>query len=1022
VKEPAVTGRSTWTLAFILALAAFASGAGCTRDGGGGAGTKPPARAGTGGLEAALDRFEAARLPAAADSARVRRWADSLEARGDSLENADPSRAAAFFRRSRRAYRALADSGGVADVTDDLGIALRNQGRYEDALARYNEALSIKRAIGDRRGVASTLTRVGVVRKNQGRYDRALARYREALSIARTVGYRAGVAWALNDIGTIRRNQGRLDAARSRYSEALEIFRALDSRRGTGHALSNLGIVHKTRGQYDRALKHYRQALDARRGTGDRRSVARTLNNMGNVYRNQGRYDRALARLNEALEIKRAIGNDGSVARTLVNIGNIHAVQGQYSQALARYRKALPVYREVGDRGGLASVLNNFGFVYRNQGRYDRALERFRQTLEIQREIGDREGVADALDDLGIVQRHRSRPDRALQHFREALDIQERLGDREGVARTLSNIAGLRRQQGRVDRALARSRRALALYRQIDDDPGAAGELVGIGKAHLLNGAPGPAADTLSRAVRYAERFRRQTTSLEARRSLLSTEVDAYWALTTAHLRAGRPALALRSAERARTRLLADRLAGTARPDTAYRVPPPTVLQRTLASGEAALVYAKTLGGLSALVVKPDTIVARELADSTFRARLGRAYRAALDSVRRTAGPLRSAFGTRREGGDGPAARAPTFGEAVRLYRRQVTHARRKGRQRDLAHRFYDLLVAPVEPAIGGADEVVVVPGGALGFLPFEMLRDSAGRYLVEKWRVRYTQSLSVLHQLQRRSYAGRERPLLAVGGAAYEATRRRGPVLTARPPRGKAPVSGAGQAAALRRAARQRAEDGKSPGASYADLGYGRWAPLPGTTREVRKLGALAGPGATTITGPGASEARLRRMSRTGALDAYRRVHFATHGVAVPEAPSLSALVLAQVGASDRLAARDGYLSMNEIAGLDLRADVAVLSACRTGFGQLVEGEGVVSLSHAFLRAGANATLVSQWKVIDRSTRRFMTAVYRRADAKGVSFADAVAQAKRAFAAGEYGPRNADPLRWAPFVYYGRE
>jgi CHAT domain-containing protein len=228
-------------------------------------------------------------------------------------------------------------------------------------------------------------------------------------------------------------------------------------------------------------------------------------------------------------------------------------------------------------------------------------------------------------------------------------------------------------------------------------------------------------------------------------------------------------------------------------------------------------------------------------------------------------------------------------------------------------------------------------------------------------------------------------------------------------------------EAAALYRSAERRLEAGRSPESAYAELGYRRWPSLFGTRLEVRKLKQALGPGAALLTGAEASEKRVRRMSASGKLAAYRQVHFATHGIAVPEAPSLSALVLSQEGVSDSLAARDGYLTMREIADLKMEADVAVLSACRTGLGQIVAGEGVVSLSHAFLRAGANATLVSQWRVLDWSTQQFMARVYRRA-AAGAGFAEAVTAVKRSFIAGEFGERNADPLRWAPFVYYGRE
>jgi CHAT domain-containing protein len=234
--------------------------------------------------------------------------------------------------------------------------------------------------------------------------------------------------------------------------------------------------------------------------------------------------------------------------------------------------------------------------------------------------------------------------------------------------------------------------------------------------------------------------------------------------------------------------------------------------------------------------------------------------------------------------------------------------------------------------------------------------------------------------------------------------------------------VRSAEHASRLFRTAERRLEEGRSPRATYAALGYDQWSALYGTKLEVEKLERAVGRGTALLTGAKASEERVRQMSRSGQLARYRRLHFATHGIAVPEAPQLSALVLSQVGASDSLAAQDGYLAMQEIADLQLKTDVAVLSACRTGLGRIIAGEGVVNLSHAFLRAGANATLVSQWRVVDWSTQQFMTAAYRRAQRANTSFAEAVTAVKRDFIVGTFGERNTDPLRWAPFVYYGRE
>jgi CHAT domain-containing protein len=360
----------------------------------------------------------------------------------------------------------------------------------------------------------------------------------------------------------------------------------------------------------------------------------------------------------------------------------------------------------------------------------------------------------------------------------------------------------------------------------------------------------------------------------------------------------------------------------------------------------------------------------------------------------------------------------------IRLYRYHLVRAAPPDSvQHDLARRLHELLLAPVAPDLRDEIDLTVVPTGALGYLPFETLRDASGQYLIEDTHVRYAQSLTVLRQLRRRDYPPRRHPLLAFGGAAYQPESAGDPAgVLAAARRGTTRVRSRGHASSLLRGAERQLEQGRSPRRVYRQLGYGRWPNLPGTEGEARGVGQVAGPGATVLTGRAASEEMVRAMSRSDRLRQYRRLHLATHGVAVPEAPALSALVLSLVGASDSTAARDGYLTMNEIADLEMRADAAVLSACQSGLGKVVAGEGVVSLSHAFLRAGANATLVSQWKVLDESTRRFMTAVYRRAQRRGRTFAEAVTETKRAFIAGEYGEANTDPLRWAPFVFYGRE
>jgi CHAT domain-containing protein len=120
---------------------------------------------------------------------------------------------------------------------------------------------------------------------------------------------------------------------------------------------------------------------------------------------------------------------------------------------------------------------------------------------------------------------------------------------------------------------------------------------------------------------------------------------------------------------------------------------------------------------------------------------------------------------------------------------------------------------------------------------------------------------------------------------------------------------------------------------------------------------------------------------------------------------------VLAPGGPED-----DGKLRMADILNLRLDADLVVLSACETGLGRRVTGEGLVGFARAFFYAGARSLAVSLWLVADSSTPDLMRDFYSRLE-RGERKADALRQAKLAMIAGG---RFAHPFYWAPFVLVG--
>jgi CHAT domain-containing protein len=149
--------------------------------------------------------------------------------------------------------------------------------------------------------------------------------------------------------------------------------------------------------------------------------------------------------------------------------------------------------------------------------------------------------------------------------------------------------------------------------------------------------------------------------------------------------------------------------------------------------------------------------------------------------------------------------------------------------------------------------------------------------------------------------------------------------------------------------------------------------------------------------------------------LGLYRYLHFATHGFLDNERPELSGVALSLLDRDGR--DKDGFLRLVEIYNLRLAAELVTLSACETGLGKQVSGEGIVGLTHGFLHAGASRVLVSLWKVDDRASARLMRRVYEGIFREKLSPAAALRKAQLSL---RQDPATSDPFFWAAFVLHG--
>lgn len=189
----------------------------------------------------------------------------------------------------------------------------------------------------------------------------------------------------------------------------------------------------------------------------------------------------------------------------------------------------------------------------------------------------------------------------------------------------------------------------------------------------------------------------------------------------------------------------------------------------------------------------------------------------------------------------------------------------------------------------------------------------------------------------------------------------------------------------------------------------------LPQAQEEVRHIANLFAPDRRTILlGPQATEAAFARLDASGELERYRYIHVATHAFLSRRGSSLSGVVLAPDPADP---ANDGIVTAAEWPAYRLRSDLVVLSACDTGLGTVLPGEGVMGLPYSLLLAGTRDVLLTLWPVADAAAADFMPRFYRRLR-QGLAPSRALAQTKRELRAG--GGPHAHARHWAAFVLYG--
>ncbi|MCI0392474.1 MAG: CHAT domain-containing protein [Acidobacteria bacterium] len=924
----------------------------------------------------------------------------------EELRNLEPAaallQAREKFEESLRLWRLEGDRRWEAKLLWHLTVTDNTLGEYQRALENGEQALALWRATGESIWEGTTLLFLGEAYHYLSEYQQAIDIYHQTLPLWRAEGLRIEEAWALNNIGSACNALGDRQQALDYYAQSLRVYQSLgthvDGIRGQGIALTNTGGVYAALGQTRQARDYLEQALPHWRAVNDQRGEGRVLH----------------------------------------RLGEISVTAGEARQALDYYAQALTIWRALGHRFAEAATLHGIGDAHLSLGEQQPALDHLRQALELRRNIGDRRGQAQTLSSLAAIAHQQDEHEQALELCQQALTLQRAVGDRAGEAHTRYQLARVERARGQWDEARRQIEAALTLI----------------------------------------ERARANLLSQELRSSYLTTVRDCYefyidllMQLHERQPRDGLDAEALRASERARARSLLEMLA-EARAEIRQGADPQLIarerslqqqlnakaahemrLRRGLPTPEQLAAVEKEIVALTAAYDEAQTQIraaspryaaltqstppsAAEIQQQLDEDTLLLEYalgeeRSYLWSV--THSKLTSHILPKRVEIEAAAERVYGLLTARNQRRAGETsqHRRARIKQADLkfawaATALSRMLLGPVSAQLGNR-RLVIVAHGALQFIPFATLPEpkdgragerKSGRIkanpqsatrnpqsftpLIVNHEIVHLPSASVL-ALLRRDLAERSAAPKTIAVLAD-------PVFSPDDERVHASAANAELRTTI------RAKDWRDITRALTDMGYDESAPLlprlQGTEWEAKQILARV-PGDQKLAALGF--AANRETATSPVLSQYRILHFATHALINNAHPELSGLVLSLVDEQGR--EQDGFLRAHEIFNLKLPAELVVLSACQTGLGKVVKGEGIVGLTRSFMYAGAPRVVVSLWSVRDQEAAELMTRFYERLLGSQKMSA---AAALRAAQVKMWRAHRAAPYYWAPFAMQG--
>ncbi|MBE9068434.1 CHAT domain-containing protein [Leptolyngbya cf. ectocarpi LEGE 11479] len=234
-----------------------------------------------------------------------------------------------------------------AQALGNQGIAQRGVGQYLDAIATYQQALTLMQSQDDQLGESRVLGLLGNAYESLGDFDQAVEFHRRSLAIAKSLNNPMQESAALNNLGATQATEGNYADAIELYQQSLAIAKTLNDDLRIGYALNNLGTAYHAQKQLNQAIEHYNQSLTLAETVGNTGLEIDALSGLGLAYEDRDDYERAIALHARSVELSTKIDDPRRQGRALNNLGHARFGTGQLDQAEAVLRDAIDTLEQL---------------------------------------------------------------------------------------------------------------------------------------------------------------------------------------------------------------------------------------------------------------------------------------------------------------------------------------------------------------------------------------------------------------------------------------------------------------------------------------------------------------------------------------------------------------------------------------------------------------------------------------------------------------------------------------------------